>query len=85
MKISVTRHRVGLNMGDHGETVITAHEVAPDEDVAELAVRLLIEDFHKGRPNQQSFDNFLTIRLVEEAPKAEAEPSSEHVPWEDLL
>lgn len=61
-QIMVTRHAVGTNFGDHGETVITAVAVRPGETVRELMDRLI----EPTRPYaRRDYTHFVTLRFVE--------------------
>lgn len=52
IELNVLQFEVGVNMGDHAETVIRAQQVDPDETVGELARRLLSRsEYHYGSPN----------------------------------
>ena len=57
----VTLTRVGVNMGDHGQDVTTAHAIRQGESVAEMVDRLLVKQSPYSRID---YDHFLTIRLV---------------------
>jgi hypothetical protein len=59
--ISATLHAVGVNFGDHGETVLTAVEVAEDETVRALLERLIPQG---SRYRNREYDHFVTLRFV---------------------
>ena len=63
--ISATLHAVGVNFGDHGETVLRAVEVAEDETVRALIERLIPGG---GKYRHREYDHFVTLRFVEPAP-----------------
>ena len=67
--VSVLHTRVMVNCGDHAQDVTNAVEVKPDETVAEVANRLLIE---RGYHDVPAYDDYLTIRLVKPADPEEA-------------
>ena len=59
--IAATLHAVGTNFGDHGETVVTAVEVAEGETVRALLERLI----PTGRRHQpRNYEHFVTLRFV---------------------
>lgn len=63
--IATTLHQVGLNFGDHGETVIRAVEVPEDETVRALMERLVPP---AGKYRNRDYDHFVTLRFVMPAP-----------------
>lgn len=63
--IGATLYRVGVNFGDHGETIVTQHEVAHGETVRNLLERLI----PAGKPYRpRDYDHYVTLRFVEPAP-----------------
>lgn len=59
--IAATLHAVGTNFGDHGETVVTAMEVAEDETVRAFLERLIPDAaLYRGR----QYEHFVTLRFV---------------------
>lgn len=74
MKLSIEHHRVGVHMGDHGETIVNAVELADVETVEQLADRLL----GASELRLPDYDSFVVIRLVTPAP---GENEKEKVPW----
>lgn len=73
--VAATLHKVGVNFGDHGETVLVAVEVDPDETVQALVDRL-IPAGNKWR--LRDYEHFITLRLVQ--PAAEPDPDIPAVP-----
>jgi aspartate-semialdehyde dehydrogenase len=67
-KISAMLVRVGVFMGDHGETVITAEEVFPDETIQNAMERLLTKPSYSIKPTSQArqpvYDWRLELRFV---------------------
>jgi hypothetical protein len=74
--IGVSLTRVGVNMGDHAQDIITNHEVAEGETVESLVERLLYDDsWTYDRDNlgiastrKPQHEWFLTVRVMEPAP-----------------
>lgn len=62
--IQAQHHRVGVNMGDHAETIVNAIEVLPDETVEALAQRVLDDQPYRG---DRPYDDFIVVRIVKPA------------------
>lgn len=58
----VTLTKQGVNMGDHGQDVVTAIEITPGETVEDLARRALTRpDWHGDRHVEDEW--YVTIRI----------------------
>jgi hypothetical protein len=75
MNISVQRVRVGVNMGDHAQDILTDHEVADGETVEALVERLLYDDSWSydipakiAATRKPKHEWYLTVRVSEPAP-----------------
>lgn len=62
--IQATHVRIGVNMGDHAETVRTAIEVLPGDEVKEIADRILGP---QGEWIPADYDSYIEVRLVKPA------------------
>jgi len=81
ISLNVLLHRVGVNMGDHAETVVDAHDVDESETVGDLARRLLMRN---TSPWLDSVGGLvpeggwrIEIRVATPAPEHPATPESE--------
>lgn len=75
MRIGVSLTRVGVNMGDHAQDIITDHEVAEGETVESLVERLLYDDSWTydtpgkiAAQRNPKHEWYLTVRVMEPAP-----------------
>jgi hypothetical protein len=70
-KVSVLLTRVGVNMGDHAEAVVTAVDVENEETIGQVVARLLTDPSYdyaeKKSVTKPNPENYLTIRVVQEA------------------
>jgi hypothetical protein len=75
VKIGVSLTRVGVNMGDHAQDIITHHEVGDGETVESVVERLLYDDSWTydtpgkiAATRQPKHEWYLTVRVMEPAP-----------------
>jgi hypothetical protein len=75
MRIGVSLTRVGVNMGDHAQDIITDHEVGEGETVESLVERLLYDDSWTydtpakiAATRKPKHEWYLTVRVTEPAP-----------------
>ena len=69
-RIDAIHYRVGVNMGDHAETIWRSVEVGPDETVRELMERL-IEPGTEWR--ERDYDSWVRLSFVQPLPTPEKE------------
>lgn len=74
LALSVLLTKVGVNMGDHAQDVITAIDATPDQTIEELAAATLRDKDWRGNVAIHE-DWFLTIRIA----VSPADPTSEDV------
>lgn len=75
--IAAIHHQVGVNFGDHGETVLTSVEVAEDETVRALLERLIPQG---SKYRNREYDHFVTLRFVMPAPVHDELADAQPVP-----
>ena len=61
-RIDAIHMRVGVNMGDHAETIWRSVEVEPDETVRELMERLIPEG---SRWQERDYDSWVRLSFVQ--------------------
>lgn len=72
-KIAVSLIKVGVNMGDHGETIHRSLNVDPSMTIADLVDATLRTVSWQGTPGEFEYDNYLTIRVAQDIPEVEPE------------
>jgi hypothetical protein len=75
--IAATLHAVGVNFGDHGETVLTAVEVGEGDTVRSLLEHVIpVGSAYRGR----NYEHFVTLRFVMPKPDVAERPADGSTP-----
>lgn len=76
--LSVLLYQVGVNMGDHGETVVKAVEVDDEETVRALLDRLIPVS---SKWRNREYEHYVVLRFVQPAAEPDPVPTVETEPF----